>query len=79
MDTISANNNWSDSTVILYSVPSSWSLSSGWIDDITGYWYDSDSIYIGVRIIKDNKQLFGWIDMKKNVLRQYAVTEPYLE
>jgi len=79
MDTISADINWADSTVILYSVSSHWSMSTGWNDIVTGYWYDNDSIYIGVSIIKDNKQLFGWIDMKRNILCQYAVTVPYLE
>jgi hypothetical protein len=79
MDTIGADINWADSTVILYSVSSHWSMSTGGIDNIAGYWYNNDSIYIGIRIIKDNKQLFGWIDMKRNILCQYAVTVPYLE
>jgi hypothetical protein len=78
-DTINANNSWADSTVILYSVPGYWTMSTGWNYYITGYWFNNDSIYIGVSIMKDNKQLFGWIDMKKNILRQYAVTGPYLE
>jgi hypothetical protein len=78
---ISSNNNWSDSTALLYA----WDMHQitvpefEIITDVEGYWYKNDSIYIGIRIVKDNNQLYGWIDMKGNVLRQYAVTVPYLE
>ncbi|MBK7212085.1 MAG: hypothetical protein IPH88_02060 [Bacteroidales bacterium] len=79
MDTINEKLNWSDSTSILYTVSSHWSMNTGWIDEVSGYWYNYESIYIGVRFTADNRQLYGWIDMSGNVLRQYAVTEPYLE
>jgi hypothetical protein len=77
-DPIDANTRWSDSTALLYDFL--------YLDDypygttfIKGYWFNTDAIYIGVKITKDDKQYFGWIDMKRNVIRQFAVTVPYLE
>lgn len=81
-DTIGENSNWSDSTALLYYYY--WTMGDHGnpplIKDslsIKGYWYDSDSIYIGVKISKNNIPFFGWIDMKKKLLRQYAITIPY--
>jgi len=71
-DTISINNKWSKSTALLFQ----WHMYGGGIN-VQGYWYDNDNIYIGIRIIKGNNQIFGWIDMKGNILRKYAVTTPY--
>ena len=78
-DTISNINNWSDSTVLLFD--HQWSLNSpnSPIISTKGYWYDTDSIYLAVKIVKDSNQLYGWIDIKKNIIRQYGVTIPYQE
>jgi len=48
-------------------------------EKIYGSWYNHDDIYVGVKIIKDNKELFGWIDVKMGgmAVRGYAVTKPY--
>jgi len=70
---INETNNWSNSKATLWS-------NGSFIDGSKtyyGYWYNYDHIFIGVKIIKDDKQFFGWIDMKKNALRGYAVTVPY--
>jgi len=75
-DTISANSNWSDSRALLYN---QWRSYVTGETDIIGYWCGTDSLFIGVQIVKKKDQLFGWIDMKGNVLRRYAVTVPYLE
>jgi hypothetical protein len=81
-DTISEQNNWSDSNALLYYFY--WRLGDHGtppvINDsvsIKGYWFESDSIYIGVKISKNSVPVFGWIDMKENMLKQYAVTIPY--
>ena len=76
-DTISINSNWSDTTALLYDY--SWYQISPeeFITNYNGYWYVSDSIYIGVKIVKDNMQLFGWIDLKRDTIRRYAITTPY--
>lgn len=70
---ISDTNNWSNSKATLWSNGSFMDGSKTYY----GYWYKYDHIYIGVKIIKDDKQFFGWIDMKANVFRRYAVTVPY--
>lgn len=77
-DPINANMNWSDSTALLYDYLFFDNYPNPSVT-IKGYWYTSNDIYIGVKINKDNKQFFGWIDMKQNVIRQFAVTVPYLE
>ena len=75
-DTISANSNWSDSSALLYNQWRSYVTNE---TAIIGYWCGTDSIFIGVKIVIKKDQLYGWIDMKGNVLRRYAVTMPYLE
>ena len=85
-DSIGNNNNWSNSKdTLYYYFRSTHPTPDGTdiIDESTyGYWYDKDNIYIGVKIIKDGKDLFGWIDMKIfprdiGVIRRYAITAPY--
>jgi hypothetical protein len=78
-DTISVQDNWSDSTSLLFDYNWTMAYPEKDIEHISGYWYNNDNIYIGVKIVIINNQLFGWIDMKKNVLQQFAVTVPYLE
>jgi hypothetical protein len=76
-NTIIDNNiNWSNSTALLYEYHW-WMHSEPPIPTIKGFWYDHDNIYIGVKIVKDENQIFGWIDMKKNTIRGYAITVPY--
>jgi hypothetical protein len=77
-DTINNNNNWSDSTALLFF--HSWTMNGLETYYTTeGYWYNHDNIYIGVKIVKNNNQLFGWIDLKKNIIRQFGITIPYQE
>ncbi len=76
-DTISMNCNWSDSSALLYNYTWHQISPEEFITKHNGYWYDNDSIYIGVIIVKENIKLFGWIDMKRDIIRSYAVTVPY--
>lgn len=70
---------WSDSTALLYDYH--WQMFTSptfySIEKIKGYWYNNDNIYIGVKIVKDTKPYYGWIDMYQNTIRQYAITMPY--
>lgn len=81
-DTIGTNNNWSNSEAYLFKyrryvyldTATGQFVSTG---DPIGDFYDHDNIYMGVRIVNDGKQIFSWIDIKKNVFRRYAITVPY--
>jgi len=70
-DTIYQNCNWSDSIALIYS-------HTRYInnDQCTyGFWYkNTTNYYVGVRILKGENQLFGWIDLKNSVIKQYALT-----
>ena len=72
-DTISINNNWLDTTAILFSY--------NWMYNGTtytfGYWYEHPDVYVGVRILKGEDSLYGWIDLYRNTIIGYAVTVPY--
>ncbi len=82
-DTIDSYSNWSNSNAYLYTYHS-WNttgpdgnpLSSL---SIGGYWKIDTNNYIGVKIITDDKELFGWVDVKMlgQIIRSYAVTVPY--
>jgi hypothetical protein len=82
-DTIGSNNNWSTSQAYLYyyhywstTGPDGKPLTS---ESFEGSWYNHDNIYAGVKIIKDDKEFFGWIDvkMKGYAVRGYAVSLPF--
>ncbi len=93
-DTIGTNNNWSNSVSILfmyrrytYRDNTGQDVSEG---DPIGDWYDHDNIYMGVKIIKDGKEFYGWIDVnyqsnpentaytyKEVVVRRYAISQQY--
>lgn len=83
-DSISGNNNWTNSKAYLftYRLSSYTDYDTGnqvCSEGSQGYWYDHDNIYVGVKIVKDGKELFGWIDVKikGQGIRGYAVSEPY--
>jgi len=91
-DTIGTNNNWSNSVSDLFvyrrytylDTNTGQFVSQG---DPIGDWYDHDNIYMGVKIIKDGKEFYGWIDLnyqsnpeypyKEVVVRRYAISQPY--
>jgi hypothetical protein len=72
-DTISAKCNWSDSLALLYRFY--WYVGIG--SDSTGLWRQNSNFYIGVKIVDGGHTQYGWMDMKLNTLRQFAVTRPY--
>lgn len=82
-DSIGSRSNWSNSKEYLYSYRHSKHTTPEGGDliqeSIGGYWYDHDNIYVGVKIVKDGKDFFGWIDvkMKGQEVRGYAVSVPY--
>ncbi len=81
-DTIGINNNWINSKAYLYRFYKNWQYIQNpdtviVTESFYGDWYNQNNIYVGVKIIKDDKQLFGWIDMKDTTVRRYAVTKPY--
>jgi hypothetical protein len=82
-DSIDSRCNWSNSETYLYSYfHSQHQTPEGGVltqVSIGGYWYNHDNIYVGVKIVKDGKDFFGWIDvkMKGQEVRGYAITEPY--
>jgi hypothetical protein len=85
-DIIDNSNNWLKSkTYLFYYWYSTFPSPDGTTiisEEISGSWYNQDNIYVGVKIIKDGKELFGWIDVKylgeyTTVVRQYAITKPY--
>ena len=80
-DTINNNSFWAKLTY-LYQY---WRITQMYNDPDTtvtseshkGYWFDNDDIYVGVKIVKDDKEFFGWIDMRNKTVRRYAITQPY--
>ena len=87
-DTIDANNNWLNSQAYLYA----YSYQSGFMapdatiyvnENYEGDWYNRDNIFVGVKIINEDYELYGWIDVailkdeNTGILRQYSVTEPF--
>lgn len=81
-DTIGINNNWINSKAYLYHFNRTWQYfynpdTTIVTESFSGDWYNQNNIYVGVKINKNDKQFFGWIDMKDKVLRRYAVSSPY--
>jgi len=81
-DTIGINNSWINSESYLYKFYRNWQhyydpdttiVSEAFFGD----WYTQSNIFVGVRIMKDANQFFGWIDMKDATLRRYAVSSAY--
>ena len=72
-DTINENISWSDSTALLYS--HTWVIDGS--EYTYGYWFQRSDLYVGVKIIKGENSFYGWIDLKNNVIRQFAITIPY--
>jgi hypothetical protein len=86
-DTIGTNNNWSNSKAYLFTFSSSTYTGLDGVDFTQvskgGYWYKQDNLFMGVKIIKEGKELFSWIDVKidvdrnSGIVRRYSVTKPY--
>jgi hypothetical protein len=86
-DIIDKNNSWSKSKSYLwYYSYSEFPSENGPIisNTISGSWFNQHNIFIGVKIIKDGKELFGWIDVDNpsplghtTVVRRYAISQPY--
>jgi len=77
-DTIDSRINWSDSIAMLYSYYHQYFTPTGPITTIKGYWDQNKGYYIGIRIVNGDNQFFGWIDIRKWLIQQYAITIPYL-
>ena len=73
-DTINKYHNWSDSTAVFYE----YYWSTDWGNSAYGYWYNDDNHYCGIKININNIDLFGWIELKKNRIKRYAITMPCL-
>lgn len=79
-DTISNKCNWANTKTYLYTYHHySTTLPGGTpysAESHQGDWYDGDNIFVGVKIVKDNNEIFGWIDVKPKgkEVRRYAVT-----
>jgi hypothetical protein len=84
-DTIGISNNWSNSKAYLFSF---WSSTHPDPTNngqqftqisIYGDWYKQDNIYLGVKIVKGDRDFFGWINVKMGgqAVRGYAVTFPF--
>jgi hypothetical protein len=82
-DTIGTNKNWSNSNAYLFMYTKyCFTDDTGKLicrEGSDGYWYDHDNSYMGVKIIKESKEFYGWIDvkMKGEAIRGYAVSVPY--
>jgi len=81
-DTIGANNNWSNSIATLYNYRRYTYMDTNTGELVStgepiGDFYSHDNIYMGLRIVLDGKQLFSWMDIKKDSIRQFAITVPF--
>jgi hypothetical protein len=72
-DTISSNNTWVSQKTIIYGnffrIPDNHSYY--------GYWGTDSDKYVGVKIILEENELYGWIDFKRNVIKAYAISKSY--
>lgn len=86
LDTINMESNWSNDEALIYSyywVMGENSTTEGhWKDVLTSYKY-----FIGFKILKENKTIFGWIGMRRDpttwsfsfLLTDYAILKEYEE
>jgi hypothetical protein len=73
-DTINENNTWSDSTALLFE--HLWNILVGPVY-YYGYWRQDADIFVAVKIMSGDYVLYGWIDIKRNILRRYAISMPF--
>jgi hypothetical protein len=80
-DSIGNKNNWSNSKAYLFMYSENCYTDYDTGKEIctksgSGYWYNHDNIYLAVKIIKDDKEFYGWIDvkMKGEAICGYAIT-----
>lgn len=73
-DTINENNTWSDSTALLFE--HLFYITVGPVYDY-GYWPQDTDIFVAVKIVRGEHSFYGWIDINKKILRQYAISIPY--
>ncbi|MBN1820359.1 MAG: hypothetical protein JW833_06565 [Prolixibacteraceae bacterium] len=81
-DTIGVNSNWMNSKTYLFAKQQTTEWYSSPLEPVTttksrGEWMSNQDIYIGVKITINEKELFGWIDMKSTTVFRYAITQPY--
>ena len=86
LDTINIDSDWTNDEALIYSYY--WVMGES--SSTEGYWKDvstNDKYFIGYKIIKDEKTLFGWIGMKRDttsrsfsfLLTDYAILKEYAE
>lgn len=89
-DTISVKNNWSNSKSYLYTYHYYSTIlypeGTNYVPESSdGDWYNRDNIFAGVKIVKGNNELYGWIDLAIlkeeyiGILRRYSITKPFYE
>lgn len=82
-DMIDINNNWSDSTSLLYEYRYLNLHPSSSREIIYGFFFGGSFIhpykgyYVGVKVSNGNNNLFGWIDVRGILNISYAITQPY--
>ena len=85
-DTIGINNNWTNNEALIYSYY--WEIGEN--ATTLGHWKNvsaNNKYYIGYKIIKDEKTLFGWIGMNRDttswsfnfLLTDYAILMEYVK
>ena len=85
-DSINSNKDWTKREAPIYSY--FWDINGNTSSE--GYWKDvltDNRYYIGFRIVKDEKYLYGWIGMKRDptilpfsyLLTDYAILKEYAE
>lgn len=72
-DTINENIKWSDSTALIYSHIH---VVSGQ-ESTSGYFFEDYGNYVAVRVEKGGHSFFGWIAIKRTILKRFAVTVPW--
>ena len=86
LDTINLNNDWSIDEALIYSYY--WDINGN--TSTNGYWKEvltSHKYYIGVKILKDETTLYGWIGMNRDpstwslsyIITDYAIRKEYEE
>jgi hypothetical protein len=71
-DSISERVNWSDSAAVLYSESS----FMGGTTITYGFFDPNAEYFVGLKIVKENQTYYGWLDLKMDIIRQFAITKP---
>jgi hypothetical protein len=75
--TIGYNNNWFDSTAILFSYSTRYFTPLGEVTESKGYWKKDCKYYIGIRISQGENFLYGWLNIQLPIIKQYGISVPY--